>query len=392
MSQQVDAREWVQFQWPYLLTLFGGKERVDRLAYETGAFVRKRVFDKPSDVLQLLMTWAVAERSLMETAFLAAEAEMADVSDVALMKRFARSEPWLGALLGEYLVERDRWLDMLFRIRLLDATCVSRPGKKGSDLRLHVSFDLGTHRVDGVELTGATGTESLERFSYAPNEIVIGDRGYAHRSGLAHVAKSGAYFVVRCPWSSLPLEDEQGNRFDILQALRTLEDTTPGEFAVRFRSPDGEVFPCRLVAIRKSEPAAERARKKAAFERRKSKTIDVRTLEAAGYVFVLTNLPEQISAANVLELYALRWQVEMKFKTLKSVLHLAKLPARSETLARVYIMAKLLVAFAIEDLIDSADSFSPWGYPIPANESLASGAAAARRPHRRNPASRHLTA
>jgi hypothetical protein len=57
----------------------------------------------------------------------------------------------------------------------------------------------------------------------------------------------------------------------------------------------------------------------------------------------------------------------MKFKTLKSVLHLAKLPARSETLARVYIMAKLLVAFAIEDLIDAAESFPPWGYPISPN-------------------------
>lgn len=367
MNQRVDEREWVQFQWPCLLTFLGGRGRVDRLAYETGAFVRKRAFERPSDVLQLLMTWAVAERSLVETAYLAAEAEMADVSDVALMKRFARSERWLGALLGEYLVERSLTLEAPFRIRLLDATCVSRPGKKGSDLRLHVSFDLRSHRVDAVELTGATGMESLERFSYAANEIVIGDRGYAHRSGLAHVAKSGAYFVVRCPWSSLPLEDDNGTRFDILEALRTLDDTVPGEFSVRFRSPDGTVFPCRLVAIRKSEPAAERARKKAAYERRKSTTIDIRTLEAAGYVFVVTNLPQQISAANVLELYALRWQIEMKFKTLKSVLHLAKLPARSETLARVYMMAKLLVAFAIEDLIDAAESFPPWGYPIAPN-------------------------
>jgi hypothetical protein len=347
------------------MTLLGGAERVDRLAYETGAFVRKRAFERPSEVLQLLMTWAVAERSLMETAALAAEAAMADVSDVALMKRFARSECWLGALLGEYLVERRRSVDVPFRIRLLDATCVSRPGKTGSDLRLHVSMDLRSHRVDAVELTDATGNEKLERFRFSPNEIVIGDRGYAHRSGLRHVDRSGAYFLVRCPWSSLPLEHEDGTPFDILAALRTLNEAEAGEFRVAFRSPDGEVVPCRLVGIRKSEAAAERSRKKTTYERRKSTTIDLRTLEAAGYVFVVTSLPDEISAAGVLELYALRWQIETKFKTLKSVLHLAKLPARSETLARVYIMAKLLIALAIEDLIDAAESFPPWGYPIP---------------------------
>ena len=91
----MDEREWVQFQWPYLVALLGGRDRVERLAYETGAFVRKRSFERPSDVLQLLMTWAVAERSLMETAFLAAEAEMADVSDVALMSAsLGRSHGW----------------------------------------------------------------------------------------------------------------------------------------------------------------------------------------------------------------------------------------------------------------------------------------------------------
>src|SRR5215212_2745623 len=106
MNQRVEEREWVQYQWPYLLALIGGKKRVEELAYETEAFVRKRELQSPSDVLQLLMTWAVAERSLRETAALAAEAGMADVSDVALLKRFARAEAWMGRLLGEYILGR----------------------------------------------------------------------------------------------------------------------------------------------------------------------------------------------------------------------------------------------------------------------------------------------
>lgn len=365
MSQRVDVREWVQFQWPYVLAFLGGAPRVDELAFETGAFVRRRELQRPSDVLQLLMTWAVAERSLRETAALAAEAGMADVSDVALLKRFVRAEGWLRALLGEYLIGRASEWSGAYRVRLLDATSINRPGKKQMDLRLHVGVDLATQRIDSVELTDIKGGESLERFELRPTEIVVGDRGYAHRSGLMHVVRSDAFFIVRIPWNNVPLEDVSGGRFDIPAALETIDDGVATAFAVQFRSPSGEAVPCRLVAVRKSEPAAERARSKAAAERRKHGAIDMRTLQTAGYVFVLTNVPEEITPASVLELYRLRWQIEMKFKTLKSVLHFGHLPARSETLAAVYVMAKLLVALVIEDLLAAAESFSPWGYPLP---------------------------
>lgn len=367
MNQGVDEREWVQFQWPYLLKLLGGAKRVDELAYATGAFVRRRELQSPSEVLQLLMTWAVAERSLRETAALAAEAGMADVSDVALLKRFARADGWLGALLAERIADRGEQFRPGMRMRLIDATTVARPGSKQTDLRLHVGLDLGSHRIDSVELTDATGGESLERFAFQPGETVVADRGYAHRAGLAQVARAGAFFVVRIPWNNVPLEDDQGGRIDIPQALETLADAEAGEFAVRFRTPDGEAIAARLVAIRKSEPAAERARQKVTAERRKHGAVDLRTLLSAGYVFVLTNLPAECSAANVLELYRLRWQIEMKFKTLKSVLHLSHLPARSQALARVYVLAKLLVAVVIEDLVHAAESFSPWGYPLTAD-------------------------
>lgn len=364
MSQRVEESEWVQYQWPYLLKWIGGTERVDRLAYERGAFVRKREFESPSQILQLLLTWAVAERSLRETALLAAEAEMVDVSNVALMKRFARADGWLGALVGEYLLRSKEAAAPALRLRLLDASAVNRPGTKQNDLRLHMGLDLRGQAIDSIEVTDAKGGETLERFTFQPNEVTIADRGYGHRSGLAHVTRSGAHYVVRIPWNNVPLEDAEGRRFEIPAALETLEDAVPGEFAVAFRTPDGQVFPCRLVAIRKSEPAAAQSRHKVSVERRKHGAIDLRTLQTAGYLFVLTNLGPEYSAQAVLELYRLRWQIELKFKSLKSTFHLGNVPARTETLARVYILAKLLVALVIDDLIESAGSISPWGYPL----------------------------
>src|ERR1700756_5540614 len=257
MNQRVEEREWVQYQWPYLVAWLGGAAKGDALAFETGAFVRRRELQRPRDVLQLIMTWAVAERSLRETALLAAEAEMADVSDVALLKRFARAQGWLGALLGEYLVSRSETWRGAWRVRLMDASAITRPGKKAMDLRLHLGIDLSSHRIDSVELTDVKEGETLERFALKPNEIVVADRGYAHRAGLADVVRAGAYFVVRIPWNNVPLEEKDGSRFDIPSALETIEDGCATAFALQFRCPDGERVRCRLVATRKSEPAAE---------------------------------------------------------------------------------------------------------------------------------------
>ena len=366
-------REWVEFQWPYLMTFLGGVARVEALAKETGAFTRARKIDSAEVLLRLILLWAVAERSLIDTAAIAAEAGLTDVSDVALVKRFAKAGDWIATLTSGLLVDAQAPLPKAVRVRILDATSITRAGRRGTDRRLHLGLDLGTNRIDSVELTGAQGAEAFERFSVRPGEILVGDRGYGNRSGMAYVARHGAFFVVRFPWSVVPLEAADGRPFALLEALRSVPDARPREFSVRFMGPDGKAIQARLVAIRKSEPAAARARQTALRDRtrKRRKVVDVRTLEAAGYLFVLTNLPPEISAESVLQLYRLRWQIEMKFKTLKSVLHLGNVPARTDESLRVYVLAKLLVAFLIDSLLEKADSFSPWGYPITYGQHLA---------------------
>ena len=71
------------------------------------------------------------------------------------------------------------------------------------------------------------------------------------------------------------------------------------------------------------------------------------------------------SAYDVLELYRGRWQIELVFKRLKSLLALGHLKKYDPDTARAWIMGKLLVAFLIQAFTIAADSFSPWGYPLP---------------------------
>ncbi len=375
MSRRVDEREWVQFQWPYMLTLLGGETAVEQLAYETGAFTRRRGIRSPADVLRMIMIWAVAERSLRETAMLAAEAGVADVSNVALVKRFGKAGKWLTSLLMALLAHPPKRAAAAgSRIRVIDATAISGPGRQRTDLRVHLSMQLGSNRSDSMELTDGRGAESLDRFTFEPGEILLADSAYAHRDPLARVSAAGAFFVVRPPWS-FPLENRDGTKFDLFDALRQLPEAKPQEFAVQFRDKNGTPTVCRLVAIRRTEQAAahERARVAKNSRRHGAKSTDVRTLEYAGAICLITNAPPDLSCESVLDLFRFRWQIEMRFKDLKSVLHLAEVPARSPELLEVYVLAKLLVAVVIENL-SAAESFFPWGYPIPADQLVASGA------------------
>ena len=84
----------------------------------------------------------------------------------------------------------------------------------------------------------------------------------------------------------------------------------------------------------------------------------------AGYFCVLTTLPESLASADVvLELYRVRWQIELFFKRCKGLLHFDQLRAFDPHLVRTYCLAKLIEVALIQCLHEEAIAFSPWGVP-----------------------------
>jgi IS4 transposase len=79
------------------------------------------------------------------------------------------------------------------------------------------------------------------------------------------------------------------------------------------------------------------------------------TLEAASHVLLLTSLdPKDYPADRVAALYRLRWQVELAFKRLKSLLHLDALRAKDPALARAWLYTHLIAALLIDDMVQQA--------------------------------------
>lgn len=336
-------------------------------AKELGAVRRLRGFASVEAVLRVMLIHLSDGCSLRETAVRAQAGGLANVSDVALLKRLRGCGPWFQWMIREMAANMSLFMapnDFLADrpVRLIDGSIVCEPGATGSTWRLHYALNLRTLSCDEVHVTEAKEGESLTRFSIHPNDVVMADRGFANRRGVRHVVRHGADVVLRMNLTNLPLEDPQGQPLALLPLLRQLAIGQAADWPARIRDDDG-VIAVRVCAYKKTLAqtlAAQEAIQREAAQ--KHREVKPETVEAAGYVIVLTTLMSP-SAETIMEFYRRRWQVELAFKRLKSLLQLGHLKKIDKEGAKAWLQGKILVACLIETLILTAERFSPWGYP-----------------------------
>ena len=122
-----------------------------------------------------------------------------------------------------------------------------------------------------------------------------------------------------------------------------------------------EPLDLRMVIIKKPPAAAAMARTKARRASQKNqRRTDPRTLAGADHVILLTSLKrEEFPIARLGALYRLRWQIELAFKRLKSILHIDRLPAKEPALARAWLNAHLLFALLLDETTAELDALFP---------------------------------
>jgi len=339
--------------WPYLLAYL--PSNYAELAVEHQALRRCRHVPDAGALLRMMLTYAVTDLSLKDVAAWATAGHIADVSGPALFYRVRDAEAWLAALLAAVLAREVTPLPGLsVRARVVDATVLTGPGATGTDWRVHLLIDPGSGRFCAAEVTDAAGGESFARHPLTAGEVVLGDRGYAHARGIASAVNRGAQVVARVnPYAIrlcrpdrtvLPVAAWQaqvprvgGVEWDIL--IPVPPDTTATRSHHSWPlAKAAQWMPARLCAAR------------------------TRTQEVIG---VLTTLPRtQATTTQCLALYRVRWQVELVFKRLKSLLDFDALPSRHGPTARSWVLARLLAAAIAQHLVRPSGAFPPWGYPL----------------------------
>jgi hypothetical protein len=336
-------------------------------AAELGAVRRLRGFDSVGTLLRVLLIHLADGCSLRETAVRASAGGLAVVSDVALLKRLRGCGAWFEWMTREMAagmalpLAAQGGLLAGRRVRLIDGSSVCEPGATGSTWRLHYALNLHTLSCDEVHVSDAGVGENLTLFDIRAGDVIMADRGFARRAGLRHAVRRQADVVLRMSLTLLPLHDRRGRPLDLLPQLRTLAIGQAGSWPARVQDEHGAID-VRVCAYKKT--AAQTLAAQQAIEqeaRKKQRRVLPQTLEAAGYVIVLTTLAEP-GAAAIMEFYRRRWQVELAFKRLKSLLQLGHLKKSDPDGAKAWLQGKLLVACLIEKLILTAERFSPWGY------------------------------
>lgn len=358
--------------WRILLELFpkGWEEQ----ATTSGAVARLRGFSCKEDLMRTLLLHVARGYSLRETVVRAKGAGLAQVSDVALLKRLRKSQNWLRALCLSLLQENGIAVAQAKRrLRIVDATMVREPGKTGSLWRIHYSLQLPSLVCDHFELTpnqGKGGGESLRRFPVAAGDFIVGDRGYSSPPGIEYLAEAGAYVLVRLNTGTLRLFTQAGELFPLSTHLRSLKK--PGkvaEWEVVIKGRKGPISG-RLCAIRKSKHSIQKAHKKIQYRARKEGIhVKKETFQYAKHVLVFTTFPKtEFKAAEILECYRLRWQIELVFKRLKSLVQVGHVPKYDAESSRAWLYGKLLVALLAQKLVRIGREFSPWGYLLDASQ------------------------
>lgn len=304
--------------------------------------------------------------SLAETSLRAGQLGLGEMNQSAVYRRLRSAEEWLRWMAEQMRASLGFTVPKVAqRVLAVDATAITEPGSTGTDWRIHYAIDLATLQCDFFLLTDVKGGETWRRFPVKEGDIMLGDRGYANPNGVAHVVEAGGEVLVRLNRKALPLFDKNGERLNAVHLARKLKPNQNLEWEAWVHANNGKKIQGRLIIVRRSKQATEYARKRLKREAsKKQRSVSAEALEAAGHFFLWTTLPQSWSRKRILQLYRCRWQIELAFKRMKSIMGLGHLPKKDPESCRAWLHGKLFTSLLVERMIGAAKTFSPWGYEL----------------------------
>jgi len=325
-------------------------EGYEKAAKETGAFKRAKEVKTAYDLLMLVFLYVAHGLSHLEVSVTAKLKGIAQISDVGFMKRFANC----GKLI-EWLLENlnpqataNYSKPMKFEkydIKALDASVVTSGGKQRIIHRLHFSIDIFHLKSDQYKITSQKTGESLTNFEVKESDLFLGDRAYGTKTSMEHCFAGKGNFIFRIRRNIFDVHDKNGNKIDLIEKLKKLKKNKTLRLKCCFLDSGDNFIPIRICAMHKPKDVVENPKDETGFMN--------------NFIVLVTSiLDSRISAKDILDLYRLRWQVELYFKRLKSLMGFGDIPNKTEEHIKIWLNAKLAVAIMLEIMTAQVD-FSP---------------------------------
>jgi len=328
--------------WPHVSRIL---PELEESARRSGAVKRCRRLPNAEALIRMGMAYAVSDLSLKDVAAWARALEIAFISGPGLHYRLKTAESWFERLLVDVLQAGVESKPVGIPVKIVDATVITGPGSTGTDWRAHVSLDPDTGRIISCELTDAKGGEGFSRYHVEKGEMVLGDRGYARARGIHSAVSSGGHVLVRVSPLSMRICSLSKETISLISYAQNVDEGEIKELDVLIPVPPDKSRGSWHVRKAKGWVSGRII----GFRSKKGEMI-----------WLFTDLPsERLSGEAMKKLFRVRWQIELLFKRLKSLLDLKELPTRKGPTARSWLLLKFLAAAVAQQMLTPIEPFPP---------------------------------
>lgn len=174
----------------------------------------------------------------------------------------------------------------------------------------------------------------------AAGDLYLGDLGYFQVETFKKIADNGSYFLSRYFTKTHVYDAIKGSKIE----LRSLLSGASSEVIEQEILLGEQKFPCRLVALRLPEEAYQKRLRTIASKKRKDPRSKIALDDVLHrWTLFVTNLSDEVETKNLLEIYRLRWQIELLFKMMKTFLQVRKIENSNEHGALMSLYVSLIL-------------------------------------------------
>lgn len=260
-------------------------------------------------------------------------------------------ESILQTTLGNSFTGVTKYASLFKRILVLDSTAFQLPatlsdqfpGTGCTSVKFQIEFDLLSGRFTHAHFEAGSISDVLTGNQLSKgiqeNDLILRDLGYLNLEELKNLDEQGArYFVSRLKRNAIvyrknpnPTYHKNGNvqmktayiRYEIGELAQTIKEGEMKEFEDIYVGK-GKMKVRLMIYHFPKEEKEKRLQKVTNGVRGKRHDCSERTKQMTAYGFYITNLPQEVTATEIHQLYSLRWQIELLFKSWKSTLDLTQ--------------------------------------------------------------------
>jgi len=231
--------------------------------------------------------------------------------------------------------------------------------RSNASISVQYEYDLKSGEVTDLSITSGDLNDRTDAGKTADNmeagDLIIRDLGYFSTQVFKNCTEKQAFFLSRLD-SSTNVYDESGNQISFKDIYKSMQESRIVEKEMLVYVGKQTKLSARLILqLVPEEVYAQRIREKTKKSKGQGRgQLTEETKIRCRFTLFITNAEEsRLSLKQVFPLYRLRWQIELRFKSWKSVFKINSLQKMKEHRYITLLLVKLLIIMMNMQIINS---------------------------------------